>query len=113
MIKVFKMINGEDLISESTGCVDGEFTLENPASIIMQQIEKGMEISSPSSQISLAFNSGIAYNSYMMMNYTLITKVGKVYTFYVRELAETYQISHGGVIIDPTASKVSQDIACL
>lgn len=44
MIKVFKMINGEDLISESTGCVDGEFTLENPASIIMQQTEKGMSV---------------------------------------------------------------------
>ena len=43
MIKVFKMINGEDLISESTGCV-GEFILENPASIIMQQTEKGMSV---------------------------------------------------------------------
>ena len=33
------------------------------------------------------------------MKYTLITKQGKVYTFYVQSLAETYQQAYGGVIV--------------
>jgi hypothetical protein len=33
------------------------------------------------------------------MNYTLITKTGRVYTFYVRAVAETYQQSYGGTIV--------------
>jgi hypothetical protein len=33
------------------------------------------------------------------MKYTLITKTGKVYTFYVQALAETYQQAYGGKIV--------------
>ena len=33
------------------------------------------------------------------MKYTLITKAGKVYTFYVQALAETYQRAYGGQVI--------------
>jgi hypothetical protein len=32
------------------------------------------------------------------MQFTLITKSGKVYTFYVKALAETYQQAYGGVV---------------
>ena len=34
-----------------------------------------------------------------MMRYTLITKTGRVYTFYVQAVAETYQRAYGGQII--------------
>jgi hypothetical protein len=33
------------------------------------------------------------------MKYTLITRQGKVYTFYVQALAETYQQAYGGKIV--------------
>jgi hypothetical protein len=33
------------------------------------------------------------------MKYTLITLTGKVYTFYVKALAETYQSAYGGQLI--------------
>jgi hypothetical protein len=33
------------------------------------------------------------------MKYTLITSKGKVYTFYVKAVAETYQQAYGGVIV--------------
>jgi hypothetical protein len=33
------------------------------------------------------------------MKYTLITKQGKVYTFFVLALAETYQLAYGGKIV--------------
>jgi hypothetical protein len=33
------------------------------------------------------------------MKYTLITKQGKVYTFYVKTLAEQYQNAYGGQLI--------------
>ena len=33
------------------------------------------------------------------MRYTLITKTGRVYTFYVKALAETYLGAYGGVIV--------------
>ena len=33
------------------------------------------------------------------MKYTLITKTGKVYTFYVLAVAETYQQAYGGTLI--------------
>ena len=33
------------------------------------------------------------------MKYTLITKLGRVYTFYVLALAETYQQAYGGTIV--------------
>jgi hypothetical protein len=32
------------------------------------------------------------------MQYTLISGNGKVYTFYLRALAETYQQAYGGVV---------------
>ncbi len=33
------------------------------------------------------------------MSYTLITAAGRVYTFYVQALAETYQQAYGGTIV--------------
>jgi hypothetical protein len=33
-----------------------------------------------------------------MMQYTLISGNGKVYTFYLRAVAETYQQAYGGVV---------------
>jgi hypothetical protein len=33
------------------------------------------------------------------MKYTLITRSGKVYTFYVQALAEQFQQAYGGVVI--------------
>ena len=33
------------------------------------------------------------------MNYTLITSTGRVYTFYVLAVAQTYQQAYGGVIV--------------
>lgn len=33
------------------------------------------------------------------MKYTLITKQGKVYTFYVKAVAEIYQKAYGGQLI--------------
>jgi hypothetical protein len=33
------------------------------------------------------------------MRYTLITKTGQVYTFFVLSLAETYQQAYGGELI--------------
>jgi|APGre2960657423_1045063.scaffolds.fasta_scaffold802083_1 hypothetical protein len=33
------------------------------------------------------------------MNYTLITKTGKVYTFYILATAETYQKAYGGTLV--------------
>jgi hypothetical protein len=44
------------------------------------------------------------------MKYTLITAAGKVYTFYVQALAETYQKAYGGKIVtdDILVDKVAQ-----
>lgn len=36
------------------------------------------------------------------MKYTLITRQGNVCTFFVREVAELYQVVYGGVVIDET-----------
>lgn len=33
------------------------------------------------------------------MRYTLITKTGKLYTFYVQAVAELYQQIHGGNVV--------------
>lgn len=43
MIKVFKMINGEELISECEP-LGGNYKLENPASIVMQQTQSGVGV---------------------------------------------------------------------
>jgi hypothetical protein len=46
------------------------------------------------------------------MRYTLITPTGRVYTFYVKALAETYQGAYGGqlisadILVDSTAQTV-------
>ena len=44
------------------------------------------------------------------MQYTLITKTGRVYTFYVLAVAETYQQAYGGQLItaDILVDKVAQ-----
>ena len=34
------------------------------------------------------------------MKYILITKTGKVFTFYVKAVAETYQKAYGGTIVN-------------
>lgn len=34
------------------------------------------------------------------MEYTLITNAGKIMQFYVRSVAEMYQVFEGGVIVD-------------
>ena len=44
------------------------------------------------------------YNTYIdskerTMRYTLITKTGKVYTFYVQALADVYQRAYGGTLV--------------
>jgi hypothetical protein len=46
------------------------------------------------------------------MKYTLITKQGKVYTFFVLAVAETYQQAYGGTIVtnDIMVDKVAQTI---
>jgi hypothetical protein len=43
MIKVFKMINGEEIISK-VKTIGGGYELENPANIVMQQTEKGVGV---------------------------------------------------------------------
>ena len=46
------------------------------------------------------------------MKYTLITKLGRVYTFYVQALAEQYQQAYGGQLItaDILVDKVAQSV---
>jgi hypothetical protein len=36
------------------------------------------------------------------MKYTLITGTGRVYTFYLQTVAETFQQAYGGTLIDNT-----------
>lgn len=50
------------------------------------------------------------------MKYTLITPTGKIYTFYIQALAETYLGAYGGTLVDasvitPTAGKVITESA--
>jgi hypothetical protein len=46
------------------------------------------------------------------MRFTLITATGKVYTFYIQALAETYQQAYGGKIVTNTilVDKVAQTV---
>ena len=44
MIKVFKLINGEELISEVKKHSDGTYELDSPAVIMMQPTERGMGV---------------------------------------------------------------------
>ncbi len=43
-IKVFKLINGEEVISEVTSTSEAGFFLENPASIQLQQTAQGVGV---------------------------------------------------------------------
>jgi hypothetical protein len=43
MIRVFKLLNGEELISESTGTGTG-YDLKDPAAIVIQQTAKGVGV---------------------------------------------------------------------
>lgn len=43
-----------------------------------------------------------------MMQYTLISGNGKVYTFFLRAVAETYQQAYGGVIVTAQTLEVAQ-----
>jgi hypothetical protein len=46
------------------------------------------------------------------MKYTLITKQGKLYTFFVLAVAETYQQAYGGTIVtkDILVDKTAQPV---
>lgn len=44
MIKVFKLINGEEVISEVTSTSEAGFFLENPACIQLQQTAQGVGV---------------------------------------------------------------------
>jgi hypothetical protein len=46
------------------------------------------------------------------MQYTLITATGKLYTFYLRAVAETYQQAYGGTIVTDAVlvDKVVQNV---
>ena len=46
------------------------------------------------------------------MQYTLITATGKLYTFYLRAVAETYQQAYGGVIVtdEVLVDKIAQTV---
>ncbi len=43
------------------------------------------------------------------MQYTLISGNGKVYTFFLRAVAETYQQAYGGVIVTAQALAIAQE----
>jgi hypothetical protein len=47
-----------------------------------------------------------------MMQYTLITKNGKILQFYIKALAETYKIIYGGYIVtdDILVDKTRQSV---
>jgi hypothetical protein len=45
------------------------------------------------------------------MQYTLISGNGKVYTFFLRAVAETYQQAYGGVVITQQIFEQRQTIA--
>jgi hypothetical protein len=43
-VKVFKLINGEELIAKVTDTNDNGYVLDNPATIVVQQTEKGVGV---------------------------------------------------------------------
>ena len=43
-IKVFKMINGEELICEVLETTDTQYSVKSPANIMLQQTERGMGV---------------------------------------------------------------------
>jgi hypothetical protein len=44
MIKVFKLISGEELISKCAGMDNNDYMLDSPASIMMQKTEQGIGV---------------------------------------------------------------------
>ena len=42
------------------------------------------------------------------MRYTLITATGKLYTFYLLAVAETYQQAYGGTLIDNSVVQTAE-----
>ncbi|CAB5221370.1 hypothetical protein UFOVP240_146 [uncultured Caudovirales phage] len=44
MIKVFKLISGEELISKCEGMDNNDYMLDSPASIMMQRTEQGVGV---------------------------------------------------------------------
>jgi hypothetical protein len=42
------------------------------------------------------------------MNYTLITATGKLYTFFVQAVAETYQQAYGGTLFDNSVVQTAE-----
>ncbi len=45
------------------------------------------------------------------MQYTLITGKGKVYTFFIRAVAEQFQQAYGGVVISQQILEQNQTVA--
>lgn len=45
------------------------------------------------------------------MKYTLVTSNGKVYTFFIKAVAETFQQAYGGNIITAEILKETQNVA--
>ena len=45
------------------------------------------------------------------MQYTLITGKGKVYTFFIRAVAEQFQLAYGGVLISQQILEADQTVA--
>jgi hypothetical protein len=44
------------------------------------------------------------------MQYTLITKTGRVYTFYLLAVAQTFQRAYGGTLIDNSVVQQSESV---
>jgi hypothetical protein len=44
MIKVFKLVNGEELISNASGNGGNAYVLKDPAAIVIQQTQKGVGV---------------------------------------------------------------------
>ena len=44
------------------------------------------------------------------MQYTLITATGKLYTFYVLAVAETYQQAYGGTLFDNSVVQTAETV---
>ena len=45
------------------------------------------------------------------MKYTLVTSKGKVFTFFIKAVAETFQQAYGGKIITAEILKETQNVA--
>jgi hypothetical protein len=45
------------------------------------------------------------------VKYTLITKTGRIYTFYIQALAQTFQAAYGGTLITDTVVEAAEVVA--